>query len=80
MASTTDQDQNTPKPEKSKVQITALSVEIIEALTPISLAVIGGVLGFYAMQSGAKDGAGFTVASTALAGAAGISQPFKKQN
>lgn len=53
-----------------------LNAEIIKALTPIFLALIGGVLGLVVVFTKASD-AGFSLASAAIAGAAGLAQPYK---
>ena len=56
-----------------------LNVEIIRAFTPIYLALIGGVIGMFVLITKAID-AGFGLASTAIAGAAGLAQPQKDQS
>lgn len=51
--------------------------EIIRALTPILIAAIGGVIGVAVLTSSSNDNtqtAGFGLASTAIAGAAGLAQ------
>jgi hypothetical protein len=56
-----------------------LNAEIIRALTPIFLALIGGAIGMAVLVMDAGE-AGFGLASTAIAGAAGLAQPQKEQN
>jgi hypothetical protein len=55
-----------------------INPEMIRALTPISLALIGGAIGIAVLamnKVGDKvDPAGFGLASTAIAGAAGLAQ------
>lgn len=65
------------KQAASKAQ--PLSVEMIRAFTPIFLALIGGVIGMAVLIMNASD-AGFGLASTAIAGAAGLAQPQKEQS
>lgn len=64
-----------PKISKPK----QFSVEVIEALTPIFLALIGGLIGMVVLVAEA-DPAGLGLASTAIAGAAGLAQPYKNQD
>ncbi len=52
----------------------SLNAEIIRALTPILLATIGGVIGIATLVQN-SNAAGFGLASTAIAGAAGLAQP-----
>lgn len=53
--------------------------EVIRALTPIFIALIGGIIGISVLVSNTNNAAaGFGVASTALAGAAGLAQPSKE--
>ncbi|GAB4384471.1 MAG: hypothetical protein Kow00121_47980 [Elainellaceae cyanobacterium] len=54
-----------------------LDPEIIRALTPLMIALIGGAIGITVLIKGSSE-AGFGVASTALAGAAGLAQPGKE--
>ncbi|MEO0376734.1 MAG: hypothetical protein AAF329_19365 [Cyanobacteria bacterium P01_A01_bin.17] len=55
-----------------------LNAEIIRASTPISLAIIGGIIGITVLWKAPDDtSAGFGLASTAIAGAAGLAQPNK---
>lgn len=54
-----------------------LAPEIIRALTPIFIAFIGGAIGITVIFTGNNE-TGFGVASTALAGAAGLAQPGKE--
>lgn len=56
----------------------SVAPEIIRALTPIFIAFIGGAIGLAVLMTGNE--AGFGVASTALAGAAGLAQPGKEGN
>ncbi|MEM8643111.1 MAG: hypothetical protein AAGG51_30485 [Cyanobacteria bacterium P01_G01_bin.54] len=58
---------------------TPLNAEIIESCTPIVLAVIGGVIGIAVLVTSDSE-AGFGLASTAIAGAAGLAQPHKNRN
>ncbi|MBE9064476.1 hypothetical protein IQ256_26340 [cf. Phormidesmis sp. LEGE 11477] len=55
---------------------------MIKASTPIVLALIGGGLGIAVIFSdGQKDSAaGFGLAGAAIAGAAGLAQPYKEQD
>jgi len=60
-----------------------LKVEMIKALTPIVLALIGGGLGIAVIFSDSQkvdSAAGFGLASAAIAGAAGLAQPYKEQD
>jgi hypothetical protein len=66
---------NSQQPSLSKQQ--PLNVEVIKALTPIVLALIGGIIGLVAVFTKTGD-AGFGLASTAIAGAAGLAQPYKE--
>jgi hypothetical protein len=66
---------NSRKQEDSKTQ-PQNHVEVIRALTPIFLALIGGVIGIAVLVTRPSD-AGFGLASTAIAGAAGLAQPYK---
>lgn len=50
-----------------------LSAEVIRALTPMFLALIGGAIGIAVLVMNANS-AGFGLASTAIAGAAGLAQ------
>lgn len=58
--------------------------ETIRALTPIFLATIGGVIGIAALVAPgineAKWTAGFGLAGTAIAGAAGLAQSTKSES
>lgn len=54
------------------------SVEVIRALTPIFLALIGGMIGMAVLLTTSSE-AGFGLASTAIAGAAGLAQPYRAQ-
>lgn len=56
----------------------SFNAEIIESCTPIILAVIGGVIGITVLLTSESE-AGFGLASTAIAGAAGLAQPYKNQ-
>jgi hypothetical protein len=60
-------------------QLKPLDAEVIRALTPLFIAAIGGIIGITVLVTGASD-AGFGLASTAIAGAAGLAQPHKDQN
>jgi hypothetical protein len=53
-----------------------LNPDVIRALTPIFIALIGGVIGITVLVKKA-DTAAFSLASTAIAGAAGLAQPTK---
>lgn len=58
-----------------------ISAEIIRASTPIFIAAIGGVIALTALSiktDTAKNA--FGLASTAIAGAAGLAQPHKTSN
>ena len=50
-----------------------VNAELIRALTPMFLAFVGGVIGLSALFLGAGE-SGFGLASTAIAGAAGLAQ------
>ena len=56
-------------------------VEIIRALTPICIAVIGGIIGLTVLVTAPNESAsaGLGLAGTAIAGAAGLAQPNKEQ-
>ena len=54
-----------------------ITVEVIRALTPILIAAIGGVIGIVVLFQAPGNQAGFGLASTAIAGAAGLSQSSK---
>lgn len=60
------------------------NVEVIRALTPWFLATIGGAIGLGVLLapglSEAKWAAGFGLAGTAIAGAAGLAQPNKTES
>lgn len=56
----------------------SLNAEIIRALTPIFLATIGGVIGIATLVKDANP-SGFGLASTAIAGAAGLAQPREQK-
>lgn len=59
-----------------------LNSEIIGALTPIFLGAIGGAIGIAVLVlplSEAKSAAGFGLAGTAIAGAAGLAQNSKNE-
>ncbi len=51
--------------------------EIIRASTPILIAAIGGLIGIFVLFTHPENNAGFGLASTAIAGAAGLAQPHK---
>lgn len=53
------------------------TAEIIRALTPILIAAIGCVIGVVVLFRNPDNQAGFGLASTAIAGAAGLAQPNK---
>ncbi len=61
----------------------SLNPEVIRALTPIFLASVGASIGIVALfapsQSEAKWSAGLGLASTAIAGAAGLAQTSKQE-
>ncbi len=57
-----------------------LNPEIIRALTPIFLATIGGAIGVAGLVANKVDPAAFGLASTAIAGAAGLAQPNQNLN
>lgn len=63
--------------QTSKIQPS--NVEFIQALTPVCLAAMGGALGIFVLVMHASE-AGFGLASTAIAGAAGLAHPHKDQN
>ena len=59
-----------------------INAEVIRAITPIFIAAIGGAIGLAVLLSPgnvAKDAA-FGLATTAIAGAAGLAQPTKDPN
>jgi hypothetical protein len=69
-------DSNSLQNQNTKLQ--PLTVEMIRALTPLFIALIGGVIGLTVLLIGAKDTqSAFGLASTAIAGAAGLAQPNK---
>jgi hypothetical protein len=53
--------------------------EVIRALTPIIIALIGGAIGIVVLLQKPVDTAALGLASTAIAGAAGLAQPQKEQ-
>lgn len=67
-----------PYEETPRSPSTPIAVEIIRALTPLALAAIGCILGVAVLMSSNSDEnartAGFGLASTAIAGAAGLAQ------
>lgn len=80
MTHTSDLIKNNPNSAKPTVpKLPIWNAEIIRALTPILLALIGGTIGMAVLIMDAGD-AGFGLASTAIAGAAGLAQPQKEQN
>ena len=54
--------------------------EIIRALTPISIALMGCTIALFIIWKAPKNDAGFGLASTAFAGAAGLAQSNKAPN
>jgi hypothetical protein len=64
------------QPNISKKQ-PEITVEVIRALTPILIAAIGGVIGIVVLLKTPDNQAGFGLASTAIAGAAGLAQSNK---
>lgn len=80
MALSIEPNKNNPNPPRQKViKPQPFNVEVIESLTPIILALIGGAIGIAVLFTSASE-AGFGLASTAIAGAAGLAQPYKNQN
>jgi hypothetical protein len=69
-----NQDSKTQQNQDSKTHFS--SAEVIRAFTPMLLAIIGGIIGITTLMMGA-DPAGFGLASTTIAGAAGLAQPGK---
>ena len=69
-----------PKSNKNNVstQPQPFNVEIIEAITPIVMALIGGVLGMTVLLAEKPSEIGVSLASSAIAGAAGLAQSAKK--
>jgi hypothetical protein len=61
-----------------------MNAEIIRALTPVFLATIGGAIGIAVLVmpglEPAKWSAGFGLAGTAIAGAAGLAQSTKNES
>ncbi len=56
----------------------SLDAEVIRALTPMFIATIGGAIGLTVLLANSNSAAsGFGLASTAIAGAAGLAQPKK---
>ena len=68
---------NTNPQQPSFSKQTNFNAEIIKASTPIVLALIGGIIGLVVVFTKTGD-AGFGLASTAIAGAAGLAQPYKE--
>ena len=69
--------------DQANSKLNRLTVEMIKALTPIVLALIGGSLGIAVIFSDSQkvdSAAGFGLASAAIAGAAGLAQPYKEQD
>ena len=74
---------NDPNPAPTQSTMTKLQLgttaEVIRALTPMFIALIGGVIGICVLVIKTDDAAaGFGVASAAIAGAAGLAQPNKE--
>lgn len=69
-----------PKSNKNSVstQPQPFNVEILEAITPMFLALIGGVLGMTVLLAEEPSDIGMNLASSAIAGAAGLAQSAKK--
>jgi presenilin-like A22 family membrane protease len=66
------------QPAIAKQQL-GTTAEVIRALTPIFIALIGGIIGISVLVSNTNNAAaGFGVASAAIAGAAGLAQPNKE--
>ena len=60
-----------------------LTPDVIKALTPVFLALIGGMIGCSALvmtQKAESRAAALTLASTAIVGAAALAQPHKDPN
>jgi hypothetical protein len=68
---------------ESKIQETRDWAEVVRACTPITLAVIGGIIGVSAIFSPNIDSSKLTsamgLAGAAIAGAAGLAQPNKSR-
>ena len=80
MKASINPNEKNPNPPRQKVsEKQPFNVEIIRASTPLFLALIGGVLGMAVLISGSQSEAGFGLASTAIAGAAGLAQPLKEK-
>lgn len=56
-----------------------LNADMIRALTPIFMALMGGAIGLAILYTNA-DPASFSLATGAIAGAAGLAQPGKDLN
>jgi hypothetical protein len=73
-------DDSSPAPMQPAIAkpATGTMAEVIRALTPMFIALIGGVIGICVLVIKTDDAAaGFGVASAAIAGAAGLAQPNK---
>ncbi len=71
-----DSNRSSVQQENSSMQQTNFA-EVIRALTPIFIAGIGGVIGIVILLTDPENTAGFGLASSAIAGAAGLAQPNK---
>lgn len=74
---------NDPNPTPMQPAVDKLqpgtTADVIRALTPMFIALIGGVIGICVLVIKTDDAAaGFGVASAAIAGAAGLAQPNKE--
>lgn len=64
---------------KKSLKLGFPSVDVIQALTPVFIATIGGAICITVLVVQPAQSEGFiTVASTAIAGAAGLAQPQKE--
>ena len=66
-------EQNRKAPESK-----SFNVELVKVSTPIVMTLIGGVIGLVVLFTGEND-AGFSLASTTIAAAAGLAQTGKDQ-
>ena len=78
MSSFTSSNQTQKNNTKNSQIKTSVAPEIIRALTPMFIALVGGTIGIALVFKPIEGG--FTLASTALAGAAGLAQPGKEEN
>ena len=84
MALSIDPPDNTTETQKKKPIAKPFNVEIIRASTPLFIALIGGIIGIIAVvlnvSAEDQDNTAFGLASTAIAGAAGLAQSHREKD